>query len=78
MQGARNVAKLKKAMILTPEFEGTLESDKNTKRDTRYRLTQKNWLKKLSKHWMKPISSFLEVTIGKGEVIVNKENEFDS
>ena len=73
---ARNVAKLKKAMILTPEFEALWN---RIKHKTRYKVQIDT--EKLVEEVVETLDEvniqFPRITIGKGEVIVDKENEFD-
>ena len=72
----RSVAKLKKAMTLTPEFEALWDLIKHK---TRYKVQIDT--EKLVEEVVETLDEaniqFPRITIGKGEVIVDEENEFD-
>ena len=72
----RSVAKLKKAMTLTPEFEALWA---RIKHKTRYKVQIDT--EKLVEEVVETLDEaniqFPQITIGKGKVIVEEENEFD-
>ena len=72
----RSVAKLKKAMTLTPEFEALWA---RIKHKTRYKVQIDT--EKLVEEVVETLDEaniqFPQITIGKGKVIVDEENEFD-
>lgn len=72
----RSVAKLKKAMTLTPEFEALWD---RVKHKTRYKVQIDT--EKLVEEVVETLDEanvqFPQITIGKGKVIVDEENKFD-